>query len=60
MRQQRSILQMKEQDKTLDEELSEEEIINLPYKKNKVMIVKMFKELGRRQDEQSERSLTKS
>ena len=45
MRQQKNILKMKEQDKTLEEELSEVEIKNLPSKKFKVVIIKMFNEV---------------
>ena len=52
---------MKEQYKTT-EKLSEVEINNLPNKEFKVMIKKMFKELERRLDKQSEKLniLTKS
>ena len=46
--------QMKEQDKTPEEELSEVEIANLPEKEFKVMIIKMIKEL-RRMDAQNEK-----
>ena len=53
------MLQMKEQDKTPEEELSEMEISNLPAKDLKVMIVKMFKDL-RRMEEQGEKFLMKS
>ena len=53
MRWQRNRFQTKEEDKT-PEELSEVEIGNLPYREFKVMIIKMFKELRRRFDEQSE------
>ena len=54
MRQQTSIFQMKEQDK-IPEELSEVEMGNLPSGEFKVMSIKMFKELGRRLNEQSEK-----
>ena len=54
MRWQRNMFQMKEQDKT-PEELSEEEIGNLPNRELKVMIIKMNKELRRRLDEQIEK-----
>ena len=40
------MFQMKEEDKTPEEKLSEVEIGNLPKKEFKVMIVKMIKELG--------------
>ena len=39
---------MWDQDKTLQEELSEVEIGNLPKKKFRIVIVKMIKELGKR------------
>ena len=45
----------KQQDKTPEEELSKEEICSLPDKKFKVMIIKVFKEIRRRLDEQSEK-----
>ena len=45
----------KKQDK-IPEELSEVQISNLPNKEFKVMIIKMFKELGRRIDKKSEKS----
>ena len=54
MSQQRNMLQMKEQDKTL-EELNEVEMGNLLEKEFKLMITKMIKELERRMDEQSEK-----
>lgn len=38
---------MKEQDKVLEEELSELEISNLPNKYFKVMIIKMLNKLGK-------------
>ena len=49
------MFQMKEQDKTPEEELGEVEIDNLSNKEFKVMIIKMIKELGRRMDEHSEK-----
>ena len=55
MRQQRNMLQMKEQDKTPEEELSEVEITSLPDKEFKVMIIKIINELRRRMDEQNEK-----
>ena len=57
--QQRNSMQIKEQVKTPEEELSEMEIGNLPAKDLKVMIVKMFKDL-RRMEEQGEKFLMKS
>ena len=47
--------QMKEQDKTPEEELSEVEIGNLPEKEFRVMIIKVMKELRRRMDAQNEK-----
>lgn len=52
-------MQIKEQVKTPEEELSEMEIGDLPAKDLKVMIVKMFKDL-RSMEEQSETFLMKS
>ena len=49
------MFQTKEQDKTLEEELSEIEINNLPDKEFKVIIIKMLKKFGRRMDEHSEK-----
>ena len=49
------MFQMKEQDKTPEEELSEVEIGSLPEKEFRVMIVKKIKELGRRMDAQSQK-----
>ena len=59
MGQQRNSMQIKEQVKTPEEELSEMEIGNLPAKDLKVMIVKMSTDL-RRMEEQSEKFLMKS
>lgn len=42
------MFQIKEQDKTLEEQLNEVEIENLPDKEFKVMTVKMIKELRRK------------
>ena len=54
MRQQRNMFQMKEQDKTPEEELSIVEIGTVPEKELRVMIVKMMKELRRRMDAENE------
>lgn len=54
MRQQTSIFQMKEQDKTR-KELSEVEMGNLPSTGFKVTSIKTFRELGRRLNEHSEK-----
>ena len=48
-----------EQDKAMEEELSEVEISNLPDKEFKVMIIEMLKEFGRRTDEKSKVSNNK-
>ena len=48
------MLQMKEQDKTL-EELNEVEMGNLLEKEFKLMITKMIKELGRKADKQNQK-----
>ena len=48
MRQQRNMFQMKEQDKTPEEELSDMEIGNLPEKEFRVINVKMIKELRKK------------
>lgn len=45
MRQQRDKFQMKEQDKTPEEEQNEVKIGNLPKKEFRKMIIKMIKEL---------------
>ena len=55
MRWQKKMFQMKEQDKTPEEELSDVEMGNLPEKEFTVMIVKMIKELRKRMDAQSEK-----
>ena len=49
------MFQTKEKDKTTEEGQSEAQMGNLPEKEFKVMIIKMFKELRRRLDEQSEK-----
>ena len=49
------MIQMKEQDKNSEEDLSEVEIANLLKKEFKVMTVKMIKELRRRMDDQSKK-----
>ena len=45
------MFQTKKQDKTPEEDQSEVEISNLSDKEFKVMVIKMFNELGRRMDE---------
>ena len=46
---------MKEQDKSLEEQLSDVEIGNLSKKEFRVMIIKMIQELEKRMDAQSEK-----
>ena len=41
---------MKEQDKTLEEQLNEEEIGNLPEKEFRIKIVKLIKDLSKRME----------
>ena len=48
MREQNNIFQMKEQDKTPEEELREVEMINLLKKDFKVIDIKMLKQLERK------------
>ena len=48
MRQQRNMLQKKEQDKNTQEQLNEEETGNVPEKQFRVMIVKTIKNLRKR------------
>ena len=55
MKQQKNMFQMKEQDKTPEEDLSEEYLSNLPDKEFKLMFIKMLNELRRRVDEHSEK-----
>ena len=55
-RQQRNRFQMKEKEKTLEEELRDVEIGNLPEKEFRVMIIKMVKELSRRMNSQTEKN----
>lgn len=55
MRPQRNMFQIKKQYKTPEEELHEVEISNIFNKKFKVMNIKMFRELRRRLDKQSEK-----
>ena len=48
MKRQRTMYQMKEQDKAPEKQLNEEEIGRLPGKEFRVMIVKRIKNLGNR------------
>ena len=47
---------MKEKEKTLEEELRDVEIGNLPEKEFRVMIIKVVKELSRRMNSQTEKN----
>ena len=47
MKRQSAMYQMKEQDKTLEKQLNEGEIDNLPEKEFRIMIVKMIQDLGK-------------
>ena len=47
--------QMKEQDKTPEEQLNEVEIGNLPEKEFRIMIVKMIQDFGKRMEAKSEK-----
>ena len=55
MRRQRNISQMKEQDKTPEEQLKEVEIGNLPKKEFRVMTVKMTQDLRKTVEAQIEK-----
>ena len=55
MRKQRNMFQTKEQNKTPEEQLSEEEKGNLREKEFSVLIVKMIQDLGKRLGAQTER-----
>ena len=55
MKRQRTMYQMQEQDKTPEKQLNEEEIVNLPEKKFKLMIVKMIQDLRKRIRQRSRR-----
>ena len=50
MKRQRTMYQMKEQDKTPEKQLNEVELVNLPEKDFRIMIVKMFQDLGKRME----------
>ena len=50
MKRQRTLYQMKEQDKTPEKQLNEVEIGNLPEKQFRIMIVKMIQDLGKRME----------
>ena len=48
MKRQRAMYQMKEQDKTPEEQLNEKDIGNLPETEFRITIVKMIQDLGKR------------
>ena len=53
MKRQRTLYQMKEQDKTPEKQLNEVVIGNLPEKEFRIMIVKMIQDLGKRMRQRS-------
>ena len=50
MKRQRTLYQMKEQDKTPEKQLNEVEIENLPEKEFRIMRLKMVQDLGKRME----------
>ena len=55
MRWQKNMSQMKEQDKTLQDQINEEEIGNLPEKEFRVMIIKIIQNLRKRMEARIEK-----
>ena len=55
MKRQRVMYQTKEQDKTLEKQLNEVEIGNLPEKELRIMIVKMIQDLGKSREAKTEK-----
>ena len=55
MKRQRAVYQMKEQDKTPEKQLNEEEIGTLPEKEFRIMIVKMIQDLRKRMEAKIEK-----
>ena len=55
MKRQRAIYQMKEQDKTPENQLNEVEIGKIPEKQFRIMIVKMIQDLGKRMEAKIEK-----
>lgn len=55
MRGQRNMFQMKEQDKSPGEQLSDVEISNLPEKEFRIMRVRIIQDLGKRMKAQTEK-----
>ena len=54
MKRQRTLFQMKGQDKTPEKEINEVEIGNLPEKEFRIMIVKMIQDLRKRMEKMQE------
>ena len=50
MKRQRTMCQMKEQDKTPEKQINEVDIDNLPEKEFRIMIVKIIQDLGKRME----------
>ena len=55
MKGQRTMYQMKEQDKTPEKQLNEVEIGNLPEKEFRIMIMKMIQDQGKRMEAKIEK-----
>ena len=55
MKRQRTLYQMKEQDKTPEKQLNEVEIGKLPEKEFRIMIVKVIQDLGKRMEAKVEK-----
>ena len=55
MKRQRTLYQMKEQDKTPEKQLNEVEIDNPPQKEFRIMIAKMLQDLGKRMEAKIEK-----
>ena len=55
MKRQRTMYQMKEQDKTPEKQLNEVEIGNLPAKEFRIMLMKMIQDLGKRMEAKFEK-----
>ena len=55
MKRQRTVYQIKEQDKTPEKQLNEVEVGNLPQKEVRKMILKMIQDLGKRMEAKIEK-----
>ena len=55
MKRQRTLYQVKEQDKTPEKQLNEVEVGNLPEKEFRIVIVKMIQDLGNRMEAKIEK-----